>query len=235
MWPFKKKITLAQSGLLQGLTDCHSHLLPGVDDGFKTLDQTLEGLRVLEEQGVSRLWLTPHIMEDFPNETADLKRRFEELKEAYHGGVELHLASENMLDSLFPKRLAAGDLLPHGVKGDSLLVETSYFNPPYGFHNMLKQIAMAGYYPLLAHPERYTYMDNKEYDRLRESGVRFQINYGSLLGFYGRTAQAKAIHLLEHKMVDCMGGDLHSVDSIHYQLHQPFPSTKVISLLENLK
>ena len=68
MWPFKrKKISLEQSGTLRGFTDCHSHILPGVDDGVKTLRESLAILAKYEDLGISDLWLTPHIMEDIPN------------------------------------------------------------------------------------------------------------------------------------------------------------------------
>lgn len=245
MWPFKKKVTLADSGLLNGLTDNHSHLLPGVDDGFKSLDDTLRALALLEEQGVSRLWLTPHIMEDIPNKTDDLRARFENLKEAYaneaardgatcKGSIELNLAAEYMLDNVFLERLEANDLLTHDTEGKRLLVETSYFNPPRGFHNILTQIEMAGYRPILAHPERYTYMDDKEYRALREKGIIFQVNYGSLLGFYGKTAAQKAQKLLEAGMVSMLGGDLHSVGALKMQLDSPLParSLKFLSALK---
>lgn len=117
---------------LIGFTDYHSHILPGVDDGVQTMDESLEILRLYEEQGIKSVWLTPHIMEDIPNTTAHLRDRFAELQAAYTGGVQLHLAAENMLDNLFEERLGKNDLLPLGENGDHLLVETSYFSPPMG-------------------------------------------------------------------------------------------------------
>lgn len=83
MWPFRKTTTLAQSGILKGITDCHSHLLPGVDDGVETLDESLRILDTMEKQGVRKVWLTPHIMEDIPNETATLREKFRELEQSY--------------------------------------------------------------------------------------------------------------------------------------------------------
>ena len=73
MWPFRKTITFARSGILKGMTDCHSHLLPGVDDGVGTLDESLRILDMMEKHGVRKVWLTPHIMEDIPNETVTLQ------------------------------------------------------------------------------------------------------------------------------------------------------------------
>lgn len=214
MWLFKDKVSsLADAELLNGKTDWHSHVLPGVDDGVKTLDESLEVLRHFESQGLDTLWLTPHIMEDYPNTTAKLKERFEELRNAWDGKVKLRLASENMLDSLFEERLAAGDLLPIGNNGDHLLVETSYFSAPMGFDDIIEQIKSAGYFPLLAHPERYTYMDEKKYEELREKGVKMQLNYVSLVGGYGETSQKKSIWLLKNGFIDVIGSDVHRLSS----------------------
>ena len=112
MWPFRKTVTLAQSGILKGMTDCHSHLLPGVDDGVETLDESLEILAEMEKLGVKKVWLTPHVMEDIPNKTVALQQKFRELKQSYNGTMELNLAAEYMLDNLFEKRLEKDDLLP---------------------------------------------------------------------------------------------------------------------------
>lgn len=210
IWPFKKNTpTFREAGLLMGSSDWHSHILPGVDDGFKEMEESLKAISLMEELGVENLWLTPHIMEDYPNETAALREKFDELKTAYKGRIKLHLASENMLDSLFEERLEANDLLPIGHEGNHLLVETSYYNPPMSMNNILERIKSKGYYPVLAHPERYRYMENKDYENLKDMGVLFQANYFSLLGAYGETARKKLEWLLEKGMVDIIGSDLH--------------------------
>ena len=170
MWPFKKRISLKASGIFAGLTDWHSHILPGVDDGVQTMEESLAILQQYEVLGVKAVWLTPHIMEDIPNTTMRLKERFAELQQAYPGPVALHLAAENMLDHLFEERLESNDLLPIGDAGNRLLVETSYFNPPMNLYETLECIKSKGYYPVLAHPERYVYMGNRDYRRLKEMG-----------------------------------------------------------------
>lgn len=100
MWPFRKTVTLAQSGILKGMTDCHSHLLPGVDDGVETLDESLEILAEMEKLGVKKVWLTPHVMEDIPNKTVALQQKFRELKQSYNGTMELNLAAEYVRQSV---------------------------------------------------------------------------------------------------------------------------------------
>ncbi len=209
MWFFSKKHSLEESGLLKGATDWHSHILPGVDDGVQTMEESLKILSIYEQQGVRKLWLTPHIMEDIPNTVESLRERFTSLKEAYKGPVELYLASENMLDALFERRLKDNDVLPIGDRGQYLLVETSFFNPPMDMFSIMERIKSKGYYPLLAHPERYLYMEKRDYRRLKEMGVRFQLNYISLQGMYGKDVRKRALTLLKSGYYDCAGSDLH--------------------------
>lgn len=208
-WPFQKKQTLAESGLLQGMTDYHSHLLPDVDDGVQTVEESLEILRLYEQLGIREVWFTPHIMEDIPNTTAGLRERFAQFQKCYTGPIRLHLAAEYMLDNLFKERLAHRDLLPIGEEGNHLLVETSYFNPPMDLYGMMEKIKSAGFIPVLAHPERYTYMGEKEYRRLKESGVMFQSNLPSLTGSYGKQVLQKVRHFSVKGYTDIWGTDTH--------------------------
>ncbi|MGN0282616.1 MAG: tyrosine-protein phosphatase [Prevotella sp.] len=212
----KKK--LSETGIFNGLTDCHSHLLPDVDDGVKTIEDTLHILDILEEQGVMRLWLTPHIMEDIPNTTNHLKEVYQSVKNAYKGNIELFLAAEYMLDNLFLQRLAADDLLPLRQERDFLLVETSYFSSPMNLHSILERIMKKGYYPMLAHPERYEYMSMSDYSELKSMNIHFQLNIPALVGSYGPHVQSKAEMLLKKGYYDICGNDIHSLNSILHTL-----------------
>ena len=192
--------------------DCHSHILPGVDDGIHTMEDSLRVLKEYENLGIGEVWLTPHVMEDIPNTTESLQKRFSELQDAYDGPIILHLAAEYMLDGLFTDRLAAGDLL---LMDGHPLVETSYFNPPIDFFEILEQIKSSGYFPVLAHPERYMYMDKKQYVRLRDMGVLFQMNIGSFAGIYGSDAKERARKLYEGGFYsEYRGTDLHRYSMI---------------------
>lgn len=118
-----------------------------------------------------------------------------------------------MLDNLFEVRLEKDDLLPIEKDGKRyLLVETSYFNPPMDLYDILKQIQQKGYYPLLAHPERYEYMTMKDYKALKDANVVFQLNLPALGGRYGKGVQQKAGTLLKAGAYDRIGCDIHSID-----------------------
>ena len=205
---FFNKRKVSGSGLLTGFTDWHSHILPGVDDGVKHLESSLRILERLEQEGVQRVVFTPHIMEDVPNATDDLRQRFDTFLTQYKGGIQLSLAAENMMDHLFEQRLEADDLLP--LHDRFILVETSYFNPPYQMEQLLERIRERGYTPVLAHPERYQYMDMNHYRHLHQLGIIFQLNVPSLTGAYGEEAMLKSKQLLDLGWYQRLGMDIHS-------------------------
>lgn len=223
----KRKQSLLQSGVLQGLTDCHSHILFGVDDGLKTLEDSLAVLAYYEEIGVKEVWCTPHIMEDVPNTTAGLREKFAQLQTAYNGPIKLHLAAEYMLDTLFEERLDEGDFLT--MTDDTILVETSTWNPPPDMTGMLRRVQKAGYRPLLAHPERYRYMNDVAYERLYKMGIHFQLNVGSLVGYYGETAMRNAQELLKKGWYSEIGSDCHRLVAIKEQYTREVLTNDIVS------
>ena len=214
MWHFSSKYNLLQSGIFNGWTDRHSHILPGVDDGIQSVKDSLAILTMYEQMGVKKVWLTPHIMEDCPNTPEKLKVRFEELESAYQGKIELSLSAENMMDGLFVKRLEQGILMPYGDNQDELLIETSYVQPPMGMEGILRDMRKAGYTPVLAHPERYLYMDAEKYENIKEMGVKFQLNVTSLIGAYGKQVKERAEYLLNEGYYNYSGSDAHSYHAI---------------------
>lgn len=218
MWPFRKQQTLEKSELFRGFIDWHCHILPGVDDGVQTMDEALQILAEYERLGVKEVWLTPHIMEDIPNTTSQLRERFADLKAAYAGSVSLYLASEYMLDNLFEERLQNKDLLPFGKDESHVLVETSYFNPPMGLTDILLRIKVKGYHPVLAHPERYLYMNPIEYHRLKSMNILFQLNIFSLIGLYGKEVKKRARLLQKQEMYEFQGTDLHRMSTLQNAL-----------------
>ena len=125
---FSGKKSLNRTGILDGFCDNHIHLLPGVDDGIQSMDDALELLDIMEAAGVKTVWCTPHVMEDIPNRTDFLKMHFEKLKSLYKGDIQLYLAAEYMIDSLFQERLEKGrkemsmaNLYDHVVLNDDIV------------------------------------------------------------------------------------------------------------------
>ena len=234
MWLFKSVKSLKESGIFEGFTDWHSHILPGVDDGIKKIEDSLKVLEVYENLGFKKVWLTPHIMEEYPNETQKLKEIYESLKTRWTGKLEIELAAENMLDNMFEERLEKKDFLTIGAEGDHILVETSYYTPPYGMDEMLEKARKSGYHIVLAHPERYRYMDEEDYKKLKEDGVLFQMNILSLAGAYGETAQKKAEWLLDKNMVDFLGTDIHNLNNFKGYLDNSSIKSKHLEKLKNL-
>ena len=227
-----KKKSFIGSGLLQGFKDHHSHILFGVDDGVKTLEGALEILSYVESNGVSQLWCTPHIMDDINTPTSFLQERFAQLEENYKGNIRLHLAAEYMLDTEFEKRLENRDLLP--LYDDVILVETSVTIPPYNFIEVLYDIMSKGYRPMLAHPERSRYLTMADYERLDSMGVYFQLNLPSIVGYYGDTAQKKAVHMLKNNWYNAAGSDCHRLQSLESQLTREVLTSDIIERLQVL-
>ena len=227
-----KKTSLSTSGMLAGSRDFHSHLLFGVDDGVKTLEESLSILVCMESMGVSQLWCTPHIMEDIPNTTSYLQERFAELKGAYTGKIELHLGAEYMLDTEFEKRLESHDLLP--LYEDVVLVETSTTIPPINFIEVLQDIMSKGYRPMLAHPERSRYLTMTDYERLDSLGVYFQMNLPSIVGYYGDTAQKKAMQILKNDWYKVAGSDCHRLQSYERQMTTEVLTSDIVERLQVL-
>ena len=199
--------------LLPFRTDLHSHLIPGIDDGAVTLEESLDLIQHLYAIGYRRLVTTPHVMADsYRNSTEGILRGLETLRQAVQKegiGLEIHAAAEYYLDEELLHRLKKRDILTVGT--EYLLFETSYYSEPLNLEEVAYEIAASGYRPLLAHPERYRYVHTPEvfYGRLRELGVSFQVNINSFGGHYGRDAKVKALWLAGQGWIDFLGSDLH--------------------------
>lgn len=231
MFFFKCRHNLLKAGILQGKTDIHSHILPGVDDGSPDVETSLQLLDFMAELGYTTLWLTPHVMFDLHNTAAKLQQYYEELLPAYQGGLQLHLASEYMMDQGFQERLTTD---PLRLGKEHLLVETSYMNPPAGLSEILISVWNAGYHPLIAHPERYMYMELDDYQELKSNGYEFQLNLMSLSGYYGSRPKLVAEDLLQRDMYDFVGSDLHHLHRYKYMLEHMKLTTKQLDAVEVL-
>jgi len=211
MFGFNTKKRLAQTGILDGLTDFHTHILPGVDDGIQSMEESLKVLADYESLGIKRVVVTPHIMEEYPqNTTTFLRARFDELRKAYTGSIEISLGAEYMMDNRFATLLDTRDLLP--IWDRYLLIETAFVSPPLQLMERLEEVRSKGYFAVLAHPERYTYLQADDYQKLKEAGILFQLNLLSLVGEYGKTVKTKAKEVLNAGYYDFIGTDIHNQD-----------------------
>lgn len=204
---------------LAGLvTDMHSHLLPGLDDGAETVAHSLDLLRELKALGFTKLVMTPHIMGDFYKNTpegvrAALATLQTAAAEAGLADVALECAAEYYLDEWLGRKLADGtELLTFGGEQRYLLIETSYLNEPLNLTGTIFDLQAAGYRVVLAHPERYVYFYNRfsEIEKLRQDyGVLLQLNLNSLAGYYSPAARHVAEKLIDGGLVDFVGTDTH--------------------------
>lgn len=210
----KKEIELEILNCTEIKTDIHAHWLPGIDDGAKNIEESLEIIKYLHSLGFEKLVATPHVMSDFyNNSTASINEKLELVKNAIHKttlNIELFAAAEYNLDEEFVKRIAEKDLLTL-PNSNIVLFELSYINAPNNLKKVVKDLFVKGYQPLLAHPERYPYYasDIPIYEELKDMGVQMQINLMSLSGHYGPQAKHIAKYLIEKNWVDFIGTDIH--------------------------
>lgn len=196
-------------------TDMHCHLVPKVDDGSKCLEESIDCLRTLKAVGYSKVIITPHFQYPrFPNNEDEIRRLYEELKvEAEREGVGIEMigvGGEYRIDTGFAKRLENPRFLLVG--GKYVLVEFSLHQQMMGCDEMIFDMQMKGYEVILAHPERYPYLNvqGTRMEQLKNQGVYFQINALSLGGFYGEEAKHKAYEMLDAGWVEFMGTDTHN-------------------------
>lgn len=196
-------------------TDMHSHLIPGVDDGAPDMETSLALIKGMVALGFKKLITTPHIMwEMYPNTAGDINRRVQELKQKVEEEgieVEIHAAAEYFLDGHFKSLLENKEPLLT-ISGNMVLVEFSMASPPLDLKELLFDLQLQGYQPVIAHPERYVYHErNKEFFvELKAAGYLFQLNINSLAGLYGKSSQNLAQYFIKNDYYDLAGTDLHS-------------------------
>lgn len=194
-------------------TDLHSHLIPKIDDGSKSMEQSLEMINELKKLGFKKLITTPHTMTHrFPNSKDDILRAFEKLQDEVSKqniDIELEVASEYYYDEHFIELIRKKDLLTFG--DNHILFELSYTTPVFGLEQTVYELLKAGYKPILAHPERYTYFATslEKYHIIKDAGLSFQLNVNSLNDFYGKNVKKAANYLVEQGLIDFVGSDTH--------------------------
>ena len=196
-------------------TDMHSHLLPGIDDGAQDMETSLELIRGMKELGYHKLITTPHIIWDmYRNTPAIINEKLELVRKAVKKeaiDVEIYAAAEYFLDEHVEELLKKKEPLLT-ISGNKVLTEFSMAFPSLNTKDILFEMQMQGYQPIIAHPERYIYLQqNKEFYReLKDIGCLFQLNILALGGHYGRAVKDLAEYLLNNGFYDMVGTDLHN-------------------------
>ncbi|WP_394749384.1 tyrosine-protein phosphatase [Spongiimicrobium salis] len=215
---FSKKKFLVDS--LENLVDIHNHILPGIDDGAKTTDEAIALIKGFVEIGIRNFVATPHIMGDlYPNTSETIHKALNlvqsELLKHNIKDIAIEASAEHMIDVDFEKLLSDGEVLP--LRKEFLLVEMSYLQPSLNFKEAIIKIAAKRFYPILAHPERYTFFHGhlSRYQRYKNKGISFQMNLLSLGDFYGKEVQKVAHKLLNEGLIDYVASDVHNLHQLN--------------------
>ncbi len=217
---FKKNRPLLKDLIPNDYIDIHSHLLPGIDDGAATIEDTISLISQLKAIGVNECITTPHIINSVWNNTKQsIELKYNEtatlLKNESEAMAIKSAAAEYMLDSFFFDMIKREESLLT-LKDNYVLVEMSYLNAPHQLYDMIFELQMAGYIPILAHPERYLFYYNhfEEYHKLKKAGCLFQLNLLSTVGYYGVGVATLAQKLVNNEMYDFVGSDVHHENHI---------------------
>ena len=214
---FKKK-SLELFDLSKIGIDMHSHLIPGIDDGSRSMDETIAMLAKFESLGYKKIITTPHIMQEvYPNTSEIINQGLKQVQETAKSlglSIEIEAAAEYYFDDHLIELIKHKDILSFGQ--NYVLVEFSFHTPPIFEDQLFFEMQMAKYKPVLAHFERYPYFHDsldkaKEY---REKGVNIQINLNSLTGHYGPQVRKQAEKLIDANLVDFVGSDCHRMQHL---------------------
>ena len=204
--------------LIMPKVDFHSHLLPGLDDGVTSYEESLEILKKFEEQGYQKVITTPHIMGDFyKNTSSTINASLKELKSFIKGKcrIEIDAAAEYYLDEGFIEILNGKDqILTIGDK--YILFETSFMAEPVYLREAIFKMQSLGLKPILAHPERYIYLQENPdlMSDLFDRGVFFQLNINSLIGYYSKAVQKQAQRMIKEGKFHFLGSDCHNLSHL---------------------
>jgi protein-tyrosine phosphatase len=211
---FKSKPKLSEL-IPSGYVDIHSHVLPGIDDGAKALEDTQFLLEEMKQLGFAECITTPHTMNNVWDNTPEtISAALTKVEASLALSFKIKAASEYLLDESVIAKAKEKTLLT--LKGNFVLVELSYLNAPFQLYDFLFQLQLSGYHVILAHPERYSYFhsNKKEYQKLKKAGCLFQLNLLSTVGYYGKEVAKITNYLLKENMYNFTGSDIHHKNHI---------------------
>jgi protein-tyrosine phosphatase len=193
--------------------DMHSHFLPGIDDGAKTIEDSMQLLQAMASMGYKTVVTTPHVMIDhYPNTTATIQSALQTVQDALIErkiDITVRAAAEYYIDDHFTQLLDKEPLLT--IRKNEVLVEFSMLFEPPMLAEVLFNMQKKGYRPIIAHPERYLFYhrDISKFQELKDRGCMLQMNMLSISGYYGGPVKAVAEQLMAKKLYDYCGTDMH--------------------------
>lgn len=214
--------------------DMHSHFIPGIDDGAQTIEDSLALLQAMQSMGFKSIVTTPHVNYDhYPNSSEKILKGLHEVHHALkekNMDISLKAAAEYYIDDYFLQLLEHEPLLT--IHQNHVLVEISMATQPSNLYEIVFNMQLKGYRPVLAHPERYLYYrDNKQiFSELKDRGCLLQLNTLSLAGYYGGEVKDMAEYILEHKLYSYAGTDMHHLK--HAEVLQRFTQGKTFLKLQ---
>lgn len=206
-------------------TDIHCHIIPGIDDGARNAAMSADLIERMQSWGIRRIIASPHVtQETFENTPQTIAPALDALRnELTNRGNDIKVtnSAEYRIDEFFASQLEAGNIMPY--PGNYILIENSFMQEPWNLDQLIFDLQVQGYKPIMAHPERFSYYHGKRdrYKTLHDAGALFQINILSLCGYYGKQEKQVAEWLIENNLVDFNGTDLHNhrhADSIEAYL-----------------
>jgi len=221
---------------LEGFVDIHNHILPGIDDGAKNVEESIALIKEFSGFGVRHFIATPHIMHNYyANDRDSITDSLNLLKNALLAenlkDISIEASAEHMIDDNFEVLLENKGVMP--MKANYLLVEMSYLQPPINFEDAIIKTAAKRFYPVLAHPERYGFLHHRmrKYTKYKEHGILFQLNLLSLGEFYGKEVPKVAAELLDEGLIDFLGSDVHTMAQLNSLKNLTVPRKTVEKLL----
>ena len=210
----KEKINLIDL-IPESFTDIHSHILPSIDDGPKNINESINLIEEMNKANINKIIATPHI---YPgthnNDKKSIKNSFDKIKFMQSEKLKLDYAAEYLIDQYLIELANENKVLP--LIKNFILVEFSFLFKPKNYHEVIFAQKTNNYIPILAHPERYTYISHQELFKLKKIGCLFQTNLLSFSNYYGIKAKKKAKYLIDNNLIDFIATDFHRMNQIKY-------------------
>jgi protein-tyrosine phosphatase len=212
--------------------DMHSHVLPGIDDGAQTVEESAVLIREMMGLGIKKIIATPHIMADYYKNNATtinaaLNLLTDHLK-AENIDIVVQAAAEHYFDEFFVKLIDNNELML--INNQFVLFELAFTSKPPNLIYAVQKITDKGLTPILAHPERYPYLTLQEVETVRSWGCKIQLNTIALTGYYGKEVKKSAEALVDAGLIDFISSDMH-----HPRHAQAFKTALQTPYLKKLK